>query len=86
MPISEGNESDVMTFLVIGNILKYKILFLKKKKKRSCIQINPLTNLGVPFSRLCVCVCLKEREKRREGEESGRRIDGRFGVIFQMSY
>ena len=33
MPISEGNESDVMTFLVIGNILKYKILFLKKKKK-----------------------------------------------------
>lgn len=85
MPISEGNESDVMTFLVIGNILKYKILFLKKKK-RSCIQINLLTNLGVPLSRLCVCVCLKEREKRREGEESGKRIDGRFGVIFQISY
>ena len=29
MPVSEDNESDVMTFLVIGNILKYKILFFK---------------------------------------------------------
>lgn len=85
MPISEGNESDVVTFLVIGNNFKYKILFFKKKK-RLFTQINLLTNLGVPFSRLRVCVCLKEREKRREGEGSGKRTDGSFGGYFSHFY
>lgn len=59
--------------------MKYKILFLKKKKDHVS-KLNLLTNLGVPLSRLCVCVCLKEREKRREGE-SGKRIDGDLGLF-----
>ena len=68
MPISEGNESDVMTFLVIGNILKYKILFLKKKKKI----MYPNKPANKPWSTILkvVCMCVFERERK---EERGRR-------------
>ena len=85
MPISEGNESDVVTFLVTGNNFKYKILFFLKKKKI----IYPNKPANKPWStilKVACSVCLKEREKRREGEGSGKRTDGSFGGYFSHFY
>lgn len=86
MPISEGNESDVVTFLVIGNNFKYKILFFLKKKKI----IYPNKPANKPWSTIlkvaCMCVFERERKEARGRREWEKNRWEFWGLFFTFLY